>query len=239
MTTTDSHEETPQSSPSMIDLWKQQVAALSDPDQAAAAIGSIHDGLIGLYNDFIQNGQQDQANQAAQAYNMAVAIFESHQQRDVVIAGGAAAIQEADAQRQEAVDALEGLMQAIAEGDEEHPALAEYASDIRGDQEQVTLNDPYVFEGVMEGAYEDASMMLDEEQNESVTRRWGINYRQADQALGILTGNLIATPEQEALLRQFFALLPTGPIRDPLAETFRNAGAFSPDDAEADDDSDE
>lgn len=234
MTTTDSAQD-PQSSPSMIDLWKQQISALSDPAQADAAIGKIYDSLIALHTDFTQNGQQAQAEQAAQAYNMALAIYESAQQRDVVIAGGAAAIQEAEAQRQKAVDTLEDLLRAIKEGDEDHPALQEYAIDIRNDQEQDTLNDPEVVAGFLENAYDDAVMMADDEQNEQVRRRWDVHFRQADQALGILTGNLIATPEQEALIKQLFDLIPA-PEPDPLTEAFRNAGAFTVKEVGRDDD---
>lgn len=222
MTTTENNSQT-----TALDLWNNQLAGLTDPAQADAAINAIYERLMKLHAGFEKNGMDKQAALVATAYEQALGIYNDLQQRQALIEGGAAAIRESETAREKAVSELKDLLDAIKEGDEEHPLLEKYAQEIREDQHQDTLNDPYVFEGVMEGAFDEATMLLDEQQQEQVRIRWQCHWRQADQIIGILTGNIAAKPEQEALIRQLLETIPSQSPHDPLSQAFHNVGAFT------------
>ena len=221
MTTTENNSQT-----TALDLWNKQLAGLTDPAQADAAINTIYERLMKLHAGFEKNGMDKQAALVATAYEQALGIYNDLQQRQALIEGGAAAIRESETAREKAVSELKDLLDAIKEGDEEHPLLEKYAQEIREDQHEETLNDPYILDGIMEGAYQEAASELDDAQNEAIRKRWDIHWRQADRLLGILSGVIIAKPEQEDLIRQLLATIPSEPPHDPLAHAFHSVGAF-------------
>lgn len=194
--TTSNPQQQPEQQPeqaSALTLWNEQIAALADPAQADGAINEIYAGLMDLHSHLTAIGQAEQAAKAAEAYNMALALYNSHQQHSVVVAGGAAAIQETEAARQKAVTELKQLLKAIEDGDEEHPALADYADEIRSNEAEFV--ETMIFDD------------LDIHQTEQVMEAWGFEYDQAASVLMTVFGNMTLTQEQETLFRAFAASL--------------------------------
>jgi hypothetical protein len=220
-----------QQSQTALDLWNQQIAGLTNPAQSESAMNIIYERLMKLHGNFVKNEMPKQAGQTAEAYNLALSIFNDLQAHQTLVAGGAAAIEEANTQRQQALDELRMLVKCIEGGDESHPKLSEYASSIRADEREDALSDPYLMESVYEGAVEQA----DEYLYEMIMETWDVTYVSGDAVIALLVGNSEPTDEQRDLIRKLFATTQSAATkRDPLASVVRNLGGHSADDTEED-----
>jgi hypothetical protein len=226
MTTTE-----PQHPQTALDLWNVQTQALANPTLADAAINAIYEGLMPLHKKLMDSGNVKAADKVESAYNQAVEIYNMTTQQAAVINGGAAAIEETTAQRNQALTELQQLLTSIERGDESHPKLSEYASSIRADEREDTLNDPYLMESVYEGAAEQA----DEYLYDMIMETWDVPYVSGDAVIALLVGNSEPTDEQRDLIRKLFATTqPQIVKRDPLTPVLRDLGGFSTADTEVD-----
>jgi hypothetical protein len=227
MTTT----EPQQDSQTALDVWTVQAQALANPSLAEAAINAIYDSLIPLHTKLMENGNHKSADKVEAAYNQALEIYNMTTQQAVVIAGAGAVIQATTEQRDQAVTELQQLLTSIKKGDEAHPTLAEYAEQIRADEREDTLNDPYLLESVYEGATEQA----DEYLYDMIMETWDVPYVSGDAVIALLVGNSEPTDEQRDLIRKLFATTqPAITRRDPLAAVARDLGGHSADEDEDD-----
>lgn len=224
MTTTDSQQ-------TALDLWTVQTQALANPSLADAAINMIYESLMPLHARLMDSGNVKAADRVEAAYNQAVEIYNMTTQQRVVIAGGDAAIQTLDEQRQQAVTELDQLLTSIRRGDESHPKLSSYAEAIRADEREDTLNDPYVLESIYEGATEQA----DEYLYDMIMETWDVPYVSGDAVIALLVGNSDPTDEQRDLILKLFATTqPQIVRRDPLAPLLHDLGGHTAEDDEAD-----
>jgi hypothetical protein len=230
--TTDSQQ--PQTA---LEMWAVQAQALANPMLADAAINAIYESLIPLHARLMDSGNVKAADRVESAYNQALSIHTMTTQQAAVIAGADAAIGAAVSQRDQAVTELQMLLTSIQKGDEAHPILSDYASSIRADEREDTLNDPYVFESVYEGAAEQA----DEALYDMIMETWDVPYVSGDAVIALLVGNSDPTDEQRALILKLFATTQPQIIkRDPLTPVLRDLGGHSAkDDDELDTDGDE
>lgn len=205
--TTSNPQQQPEQQPeqaSALTLWNEQIAALADPAQADGAINEIYAGLMDLHGHLTAMGQSEQAEKAAQAYNMALALYNSHQQHSVVVAGGAAAIQETEAAREQAVVELQQLLSAIEQGDEEHPALAGYAEDIRQSEYE---NAMYEFDDSDNTEY--YSEIFDDSLRADIGNTWKVDgHYQTTSIHEALTGNFTLKKEHAEMLQRIISELP-------------------------------
>jgi hypothetical protein len=217
--------ETPESP---LALWTEQVQALADPAQADDAINQIYAGLMGLHEQLVATGQTEQAQKAAEAYNLALDLYNSHQQHAVVVAGGGAAIEEVVAQRQQAVGELTDLLKAINEGDEGHPKLQGWAENIRQDEYESAIYE------TSEGEDEYYAEIFDDNVRESINEAWEVVGQQGDFIYQALVGEFSLKKEHAQMLQRLISELPTDFAG---YQAYKQAQAEEPD--EADDDSDE
>lgn len=209
--------------PSALTLWNEHIAALADPAQADGAINEIYAGLMDLHSHLTAIGQAEQAAKAAEAYNMALALYNSHQQHSVVVAGGAAAIQEIEAARQQTAVELRQLLKAIEDLDEEHPALAGYAESIRQDEYEYAM---YESE---EGNTEYYSEIFDDAVREDIARAWKAEGHQSSTIYEALTGNFTLKKTHAEMLQRIISELPRNfaeyqAYKKAVEEEAQNAG---------------
>ena len=197
MTTTNNPlPDDPKPTQTALELWTEQLAGLTDPAQADAAINTIYERLMKLHGNFTKNDMTKQAGQVEEAYNLALGIYQDLQQRQVLINGGAAAIEEVQAQRQQSVAELQELIKAIQSGSETHPRLAQYATEIRNDAETWAA----------EATYENAMDDIDEDLTEAVMSEWDMNENRAHAVVTAVLGRYRSpsiTSEQRQLFMAF------------------------------------
>lgn len=214
--------EQPQQSASALDLWNQQVQALTAPEHADVAINAIYENLMGLHGKLMASGNEKAAAKVEEAYNLSVGIYNMTTQQTALIAGGGAAIIEAEVQRNQAVTELQQLIQAINDGDESHPKLAGYAENIRQDEYESAMYD------VDDSYYAE---IFDDNVRSNIEESWEVVGDQGNFIYQALLGEFSLKKEHAQSLQRIISELPSDYAG---YQAYKQAVAEEPDDDEGD-----
>lgn len=117
----------------------------------------------------------------------------------------AAAITTINDERMRVTEMLGDLEEAIAEGDETHPELAEYASQIRSDEAE--YQQEYMMEDVQRDAMDYATETTYETSLENLKEATGLDWKLCSRFLAFLDGDYDLSPIQSAMLKELIESL--------------------------------
>lgn len=183
-------------------LWAAQVEALaSTPGAAYDAILAIHNSFGELHMRYSEGGDLDTAQLIRTAYDHAMEIYTQNQQYQQALGQGGEALRLTVSQRDEAMSELSEILRALKTGDDTHPQLAGFASDVAVKTRDLLLED----EDFLEQAEIDSFSTM-ERQVRSTLHRYGLSQWQSQRLLEYLCGMFQMDAEQ---LNAFSAFLDT------------------------------
>lgn len=184
-------------------LWAAQVEALTvSPSAAYEAIMAIHQSFGELHMRYSEGGDLDTAQLIHTAYNQAMTIYNQNQQYQQALGQGGEALRLTVQQRDEAMTELSEILRALKTGDDTHPQLAGFASDVAVKTRDLLLED----EDFLEQAELDSFSQM-ERQVRSTLRRYGLSTYQSQRLLEYLSGMFQMDQEQLNALTKFLDTL--------------------------------
>lgn len=197
--TTDTQTQTAAESPdSALANWQAQSAPLAVYAEQAQAMRSETEAALGALYEHAELSGDDAAKERVMiAWERTQQFHNQIVNMDAGLAGAGATIQALDEQRRAALDELKSIVDAIADGDETHPQLQEFAQDIRMDEYE------YAAEMEAESASEYVHESLYEEIDQRVREIFGQVDDQTSLFVDFLYGNTDTTPYQKQLFTEF------------------------------------
>lgn len=180
--------------------WTEQLqSVLSSPNTAYEAVTQLHTSFGELHLWYSREGYLDQAAWIKSAYDQVMGIYNQGLRYEQVIAAGQTAITELEDQRNQALRELTQLMEALKHGNEAHPMLQGYASAIRRDEREATLDSDEVWMMADESLVDDIYKCL--------TKEYGLPFKAAKTLLNMIQGAQPMTDHQRAAFDAFWPTL--------------------------------
>lgn len=191
--------ETTSSLAVLVDWTEQAQAVLSSPNTAYEAVSQMHTSFGELHLWYSQNGYLDQAEWIRSAYDQAMDIYNQGLRYEQVIAVGQTAISALEEQRNLALRELAALLDALKHGNEAHPMLMGYASAIRRDEREATLDSDEVWMMADESLVDDIYKCL--------TKDYVLPFKAAKTLLNMIQGAQPMDEQQRAAFDAFWPMI--------------------------------
>lgn len=182
--------------------WQAQSAPLANyAAEAQTMLDETQRALGALWEKAELEGDEAAKQMISDSWQRAQALHSQVVHMDAGLAGAGTTIQTLDEQRRAALDELKSIIDAIEEGDENHPQLQEFAQDIRMDE--------YEYAAEMEFDYIDDTVreQLYEEMDARIREIFGKVEWQTEALADFIYNNVEPSPQSKALFRQFIESL--------------------------------
>jgi chromosome segregation ATPase len=189
-----------------IENWQAQSNSLANVVPEVAQLLNDTGARLGeLYTKAEATGDQQAMQTISESWANIQTMGNQTVMMDATRQAAASAIAVINDERKRVTEMLSELEEAISEGDETHPELAEYASQIRSDEAE--YQQEYMMQDVQQDAMEYAFEVTYEAALENLKEATGLDWKICNRFIAFLDGDYDLSPLQSAMLKDLIESL--------------------------------